>query len=67
MMYMYMYMARCRDGMCVNEVGDYTERERGAACRACRFVGIAGAASVRFDASITTEVAYSRGFVRIKD
>lgn len=31
--------------------------ERGTAYRACRSVGIAGAASVRFDASITTDVA----------
>jgi hypothetical protein len=36
----------------------YTDGERGTACRACRFVGIAGSASVRFDASITTEVAW---------
>jgi len=45
--------------MCVNEVGGYTDgaRERGTACRACHFVGITGAASVRFDASFTTEVA----------
>ena len=42
-----------------DEVGDYyTDGERGTACRTCRFVGIPGAASVRFDASITTEVAW---------
>jgi hypothetical protein len=43
--------------MCVNEVvGDYTDGERGtvsaSACRACRFVVITGAKSVRFDARI---------------
>jgi hypothetical protein len=44
--------------VCVNEVGDCTDGERGTACRACHFVGIIGAASVGFDASITTEVAW---------
>jgi hypothetical protein len=48
------------------EVGDYhTDGERGTACRACRFVDITGAASVRFDASITTEVAWFTGIRQV--
>ena len=46
-----------RNRMCgVNEVGDYTGGEWGTAFRACRFVGITGAASILIDAIITTEV-----------
>ena len=40
--------------VCANEIGDYTDREWGTACWACRFVGITGAASQRFHTSITT-------------
>lgn len=54
-------MARRQEGRGVKEVGGFTEGERGTACRACRFVGIIGAASVRFDASITAEVAWFTG------
>jgi hypothetical protein len=49
------------DGVCVNEVSEFTEGERGTACRACRIVGIIGTAGVRFDARITTEVAWFTG------
>jgi hypothetical protein len=49
--------------VCVDEVGDNTDGERVTACRACRFIGVPGAAGVRFDASITAEVAW---FARVR-
>ncbi len=51
-------MARCPEW-----VKSVTDGEWGTACGTCRFVGITGASSMRFDTSITTKVAWVMGVV----